>query len=136
MNWYLKVLKDYAVFTGRARRQEYWMFTLFHIIALIVATVLDSMLGLSFKVGDESLMYGYIYLLYNLAVLIPGLAVLVRRLHDIGKTGWYALIALIPIIGAIWLIVLLCRDSDPGDNNYGSNPKGEIHSDEVNQQLT
>ncbi|HEX8378547.1 MAG TPA: DUF805 domain-containing protein [Pedobacter sp.] len=136
MNWYLKVLKDYAVFTGRARRQEYWMFTLFHIIALIAATVLDSMLGLSFKVGDESLMYGYIYLFYNLAVLIPGLAVLVRRLHDIGKSGWFALIALIPIIGAIWLIVLLCSDSNPGDNQYGPNPKEGILLEGANEQLT
>jgi uncharacterized membrane protein YhaH (DUF805 family) len=136
MNWYLKVLKDYAVFTGRARRQEYWMFTLFHIIALIIATILDSLLGWSFKVGDASLAYGYIYLFYNLAVLIPGLAVLVRRLHDVGKSGWFALIALIPIIGVIWLLVLICRDSDPGDNNYGSNPKEEIFPSQASEQLT
>jgi uncharacterized membrane protein YhaH (DUF805 family) len=119
MNWYLAVLKNYAGFSGRARRKEYWMFVLFNMIFIIVAMILDNVLGLT--VGE--LPYGAFYLLYALAVLIPGLAVSVRRLHDVGKSGWMILIALIPIIGAIWLLVLTVTDSNPGENQYGPNPK-------------
>jgi uncharacterized membrane protein YhaH (DUF805 family) len=119
MKWYLKVLKQYADFTGRARRTEYWMFVLFNFIFIIIATILDNILGLTFG----ALPYGVFYLLYALAVLIPGLAVAVRRLHDIGKSGWMILISLIPIVGAIWLLVLLVTDSNPGENEYGPNPK-------------
>ena len=119
MNWYLKVLKQYADFSGRARRKEYWMFVLFNLIFAIVAMILDNILGLTVGV----LPYGVFYFLYTLAVLIPGLAVAVRRLHDVGRSGWMILIALIPLIGAIWLLVLMVADSNPGKNQYGSNPK-------------
>lgn len=119
MNWYLKVLKQYADFSGRARRKEYWMFVLFNNIFAMVAVILDNVLGLT--AGEER--YGVFYYLYILAVLIPGLAVSVRRLHDVGKSGWMILIVLIPIIGAIWLLVLLVTDSNPGENQYGPNPK-------------
>lgn len=120
MNWYLKVLKQYADFNGRARRQEYWMFVLFNIIFSVVAAILDNVLGLaSPEVG-----YGILTGLYSLAVLIPSLAVAVRRLHDTSRSGWWIFIALVPIIGGIWLIVLLAQDSTPGDNEYGPNPKG------------
>lgn len=121
MNWYLKVLNQYADFNGRARRQEYWMFTLFNIIFAFSAIMLDNLFGLSNS--EEG--FGPIYFIYGLAVLIPGLAVGVRRLHDIGKSGWMLLVSLIPIIGAIWLIVLLVTDSESGDNQYGPNPKGD-----------
>lgn len=120
MNWYLKVLKQYADFKGRARRKEYWMFVLFNMIFTIVAMILDRITGLT--IGE--LPYGVFYVVYMLAVLIPGLAVMVRRLHDISKSGWMVLIALIPIVGAIWLIVLAVQDSTPGENQYGPNPKG------------
>ncbi len=119
MNWYLKVLKQYADFSGRARRKEYWMFALFNFIFLIVAMILDNVLGLT--AGE--LPYGVFYFLYAFAVLIPGLAVAVRRLHDVGKSGWMILIALIPIIGAIWLLVLMVTDSQQGTNKWGQNPK-------------
>jgi len=119
MNWYLKVLKDYAVFSGRARRKEYWMFTLFNIIFYITAMILDNILGTAI----EDVGYGLFYILYALAVLIPSLAVLVRRLHDVGKSGWMILVSLIPLIGAIWLLVLMVTDSHPGENQYGPNPK-------------
>ena len=119
MNWYVKVLKNYAVFSGRARRKEYWMFVLFNFIFSVIAMILDKILGLTF----ENVGYGPIYLLYCLAVFIPGLAVSVRRLHDIGKSGWFILISLIPFIGPIWLLVLMCTDSEPGENDYGPNPK-------------
>ncbi len=119
MNWYLKVLKQYADFSGRARRKEYWMFVLFNMIFAIVAMILDNVLGIVM----EGIGYGPLYGLYVLAMLIPGLAVAVRRLHDVGKSGWMILIVLIPLIGAIWLLVLMVTDSNPGENQYGQNPK-------------
>ena len=119
MNWYLKVLKQYADFSGRARRKEYWMFVLFNMIFAFFAMILDNILGFAI----EGIGYGPLYGLYTLAVLIPGLAVAVRRLHDVGKSGWMILIALIPLIGAIWLLVLTVTDSNPGENQYGKNPK-------------
>ena len=122
MKWYLKVLRQYADFSGRARRMEYWMFVLFNMIFAIVAAVLDNVLGLTFM---DQLPYGYLYFAYGLLVFIPGLAVGVRRLHDIGKSGWMFLIALIPLIGAIWLLVLFCQEGDRGDNKWGPNPKLE-----------
>lgn len=119
MEWYLKVMRQYADFSGRARRKEYWMFILFNIIFAIVAMILDNVLGIAFgQIG-----YGPIYVIYALAVLLPGLAVTVRRLHDVGKSGWMYFIVLIPIIGAIWILVLMCTEGDSGSNEYGSNPK-------------
>ena len=119
MNWYLKVLKEYANFNGRARRKEYWMFTLFNIIFGGIAMILDSVFGIAI----EGVGYGPLYGVYVLLLFIPGLAVAVRRLHDIGKSGWMILIALIPVIGAIWILVLMVTDSNPGENLYGANPK-------------
>ncbi len=119
MNWYLAGLKNYAGFSGRARRKEYWMFTLFNMIFMIVAVILDNVLGLT-VVG---LPYGVFYFIYAFAVLIPRLAVAIRRLHDVGKSGWMILITFIPLIGSIWLLVLMVTDSDPGENQYGANPK-------------
>ena len=119
MNWYLKVLKQYADFKGRARRSEYWMFTLFNVIFGVVAIILDNVLGIAFPfVG-----YGPLYLLYILSMFIPGLAVLVRRLHDIGKSGFMFFIVLIPIVGVIWMFILLVTDSQSGANKWGANPK-------------
>ena len=121
MNWYLKVLKQYADFNARARRKEYWMFALFNMIFGGIAMGLDNILGIGF---GEIGVYGPLYILYTLAVFIPGLAVVVRRLHDVGKSGWMMLIALIPLIGAIWLLVLMLTDGNFGENEYGVNPKG------------
>jgi len=120
MQWYLKVLKQWSDFKGRARRKEYWMFTLFNIIFFIIAAILDNILGLKFM---PEIPYGYIYLLYTLFIIVPSLAVAVRRLHDVGKSGWFYLIAFIPIIGAIWLLVLFVTDGKPGENQWGMNPK-------------
>jgi uncharacterized membrane protein YhaH (DUF805 family) len=119
MFWYLAVLKKYAVFSGRARRKEYWMFVLFNIIFFVVAIVLDNVLG----TASEDLGYGVICGLYSLAVILPGLAAVVRRLHDVGKSGWWIFISLVPLVGSIWLLVLLATDSQPGENQYGPNPK-------------
>ena len=121
MNYFIDCLtKKYACFSGRARRQEYWLFVLFNFIAStilkFIAGALISMTGLA--------VLAIIPLLYSLAVLIPGFAVLFRRLHDTGRSGWWWLIGFIPLIGIIVLIVFCCLDSQPGDNQYGPNPKG------------
>jgi uncharacterized membrane protein YhaH (DUF805 family) len=119
MKWYLMVLKNYANFSGRARRTEYWMFALFNFIFIIAAMILDNVLGT--KIG--MLPYGVFYFLYVLAILVPSLAVGVRRLHDVGKSGWFYFIVLVPLIGGIWLLVLFCTDSVAGENKWGANPK-------------
>ena len=119
MNWYLKVLKQYADFSGRARRKEYWMFTLFHVIFTYVLMFLFAFVGGAL---DTPLMLLLMYL-YPLAVFIPALAVTVRRLHDIGKSGVYILVGLIPIAGPIWLLVLLCMEGEYKTNQWGKNPK-------------
>jgi len=121
MNYFIDCLtKKYACFSGRARRQEYWLFVLFNFIAStilkFIAGALISMTGLA--------VLAIIPLLYSLAVLIPGFAVLFRRLHDTGRSGWWWLIGFIPLIGIIVLIVFCCLDSQPGENQYGPNPKG------------
>lgn len=128
MNWYIKVLKNYAVFSGRATRKEYWMFVLFNFIFGLVAYLIDLGIGLLTFAVFGFFGFGLLYFLYTLAVLVPSLAVSVRRLHDVGKSGWYLLINLIPIVGPIWFLVLLCIDSQPGDNIHGPNPKGEEES--------
>jgi uncharacterized membrane protein YhaH (DUF805 family) len=119
MKWFVKCMKQYADFGGRARRTEFWMFVLFNIIFSVIASLIDRAIG--FKIG--AIQMGIIGLIYSLAVLIPALAVSVRRLHDIGKSGWMVLINLIPLIGLIWFIVLMVKDSQPGENQYGPNPK-------------
>ena len=168
MNWYLQVLKKYAVFSGRARRKEYWMYTLFCVIFGIVAMIIDNIAGTTFKytytMGDTTIPvnvgYGYIYAAYGLATFIPGIAVGVRRLHDVGKSGWFYLLCVLPLIVgyalifigiqnhliaalvlgvllallslglAIWLLVLFCTNGTPGENKYGPNPK-EIPADPI-----
>lgn len=119
MKWYLKVLKQYADFSGRARRKEYWMFVLFNMCFTFLAMILDNVLGIAI----DTVGYGPFYMLYFLAVTIPSVAVGVRRLHDIGKSGWMFLIVLIPIVGFIWLIALMTFDSKQGANKWGDNPK-------------
>ena len=113
MNWYLKCWKQYADFTGRARRTEYWMFAL---VNFGIALLLELILGFTF-------LYFLTYV-YSLAIFIPSLAVCVRRLHDIGRSGWWYLIGLVPVVGWIILIIWFCTDSQPGANKWGKNPKG------------
>ncbi|MBR3956769.1 MAG: DUF805 domain-containing protein [Kiritimatiellae bacterium] len=121
MNYFIDCLtKKYACFSGRARRQEYWMFVLFNIIACIIVGVIS---GVLVSVTNVTA-FAYLGTIYSLAVLIPGFAVLFRRLHDTGRSGWWWLIGFIPLIGAIVLIIFCCLDSQPGENQYGPNPKG------------
>ena len=119
MNWYLEVLKKYAVFSGRARRKEYWYFVLFNIIISIVLVMIDGMTGSFSAEGGLGLLSG----IYTLAVLIPSVAVSVRRLHDTNRSGWWLLISLVPLIGGLVLLVFLVFDSEPEENQYGANPK-------------
>jgi uncharacterized membrane protein YhaH (DUF805 family) len=121
MNWYLEVLKKYAVFDGRARRKEYWYFFLINTVISIFLAFIDSFTGTI----SEDVGIGLLDGLYALAVLIPGTAVTVRRLHDTDRSGWWILIGLIPVIGGIALLVFMVLDSTPGDNQYGPNPKVE-----------
>ena len=115
MKWFLKCFNQYADFSGRARRSEYWFFYLFNLLIIFgIITV---------GVGINSEIFMGLYFLYLIAVIIPNLSVTVRRLHDTGKSGWMILISLIPLIGPIWLFVLLVTDSQPGDNKWGPNPK-------------
>ncbi|WP_410769939.1 DUF805 domain-containing protein [Fontibacillus sp. BL9] len=113
MEWYLKVLQNYVGFQGRARRKEYWMFVLFNFIISFVLGFISGLLNLPNVLGY----------LYALAVLIPSIALVFRRLHDTGKSGWWALISFVPVAGAIILLVFMCLDSDEGTNQYGPNPK-------------
>jgi uncharacterized membrane protein YhaH (DUF805 family) len=113
MEWYIKVIQNYVGFSGRARRKEYWMFVVFNVIISVILSLLQSLIHIQ----------PFLTSLYSLAVLLPSLAVSIRRLHDTGRTGWWVLIALIPIIGSIILIVFMCLDSQEGDNQYGPNPK-------------
>jgi uncharacterized membrane protein YhaH (DUF805 family) len=112
MNWYLKVLNQYSDFNGRARRKEYWMFALVNFIISLAIVGLDNALGQSFSYTGNVLGAGVFNSIYNLLILIPSLAVAVRRLHDVGKSGWMLLIGLIPLVVAIWLLILLLRDSE------------------------
>ncbi len=118
MNYYLKVLKNYATFTGRARRKEFWMYFLIFNIFSIPVAIADIMLNTGNKMS----------VLYTLAFLLPTIAVIVRRLHDIGKSGWWYLISLIPLVGLIGFLVLMCLDGTRGENKYGLDPKKEIYT--------
>ena len=118
MNTYLHVLRKYAIFSGRASRKEYWVFYLYNFTFSAIAVLLDNIL----RIAIENIGYGPIYVVYILALFIPALAVTVRRLHDVGKSGWMILIALIPLVGPIWLIVLLASKGNPEDNPFGDKP--------------
>ncbi|SIS75618.1 Uncharacterized membrane protein YhaH, DUF805 family [Neptunomonas antarctica] len=111
MEYFTGALKKYADFTGRARRKEYWMFILFYMIFYAILTVIDSFIGTMLLSS-----------LYALGMLIPSISIAARRLHDTGRTGWWQLIAFIPLLGAIVLIVFLAQDSRE-ENKFGANPK-------------
>ena len=119
MNWYLDVLRKYAVFRERARRREYWLFFLVSTIIFVGLSIIDVATGTFSPAVSIGLLGG----LYSLATLIPGIAVTVRRLHDTDRSGWWLLIGVIPVIGALALFIFLVLDSQPGENRYGPSPK-------------
>lgn len=112
MNWYVSVLKNYVGFSGRARRTEYWMFALVSAAITIVLTAIDVALDMRILAA-----------IYGIAVLLPGLAVAVRRLHDTDRSGWWLLIGLVPLIGPIVLLVFLASEGTHGPNQHGADPK-------------
>lgn len=114
------VLSKYVTFNGRARRSEYWWFALFYVILAIVASIIDA------SMGTDAGRTGPVTSILSLVLLLPSLAVGVRRLHDIGRKGWWILLGLIPLVGTIILIVWFCKDSDAGPNAYGPSPKVAI----------
>lgn len=116
MEWYLMPLQKYAQFSGRSRRKEYWMFFLGNLIIGFALGMVDAVTGI-----------GFLGILYMLATLIPGIAVSIRRLHDTGKSGWWLLIGLVPLVGAIALIVFMATEGTRGPNEFGPDPKsGEL----------
>ena len=119
MNWFLAALKKYATFSGRAQRSEYWYFVLFYFVIFIGLAIVDGITG-SF---DEEAGMGLLGSLFVIAMLIPSLAVGVRRLHDTNRSGWWLLVSIIPVIGLIVLVVFTIQDSQPGQNQFGPNPK-------------
>lgn len=129
IDYYLNVLKfKYADFDGRARRSEFWYFGLCNFLVILILGSIGFMI-------DPSV--GLVLIgLYWLAVLVPSIAVLVRRLHDVGKSGWFYFVAFIPFIGGIWLLVLECTDSVYGENQYGPNPKGIGNNDNYDDQIS
>ncbi|MFQ6197001.1 DUF805 domain-containing protein [Streptomyces sp. NPDC000405] len=113
MRWFVEVLKKYAVFKGRARRREYWMFTLISCIIAIVLMAADEIFGTGEIIQN----------VYTVALFLPCITVMVRRLHDTDCSGWWALFSLVPLVGFITVMVFMCLDSTPGDNEHGPNPK-------------
>jgi len=111
MNYYLKVLKNYAVSNGRATRSEYWYFTLFNIIIMFLLSFTEGLMGFSLE-REDSVFAG----VYQLTVLIPSIAVAIRRMHDVNKSGWFILVP-------IYNLILSLRDGTKGDNKYGPDPK-------------
>ncbi|AWN23516.1 DUF805 domain-containing protein [Deinococcus irradiatisoli] len=120
MNEFVQVFRKWNVFSGRARRREYWMFTLFYFVFGIVFGILDVVFG---TVGESSASVGLFYGVYSLVMLFPSLAVLCRRLHDAGYNNWWLLISLVPLIGQLVLLIFTLQDSQPGSNKWGPNPK-------------
>ena len=125
MEMMIALLKKYADFQGRARRAEYWMFVLFQLLAVAI-------LGLILSGGktDSATATGLMALV-TLGLLLPSIAVTVRRLHDTNRTGWWILISFLPLIGGLWLLVLTVLDGTPTSNRFGPDPKGRGDADQA-----
>ena len=121
MNWYLKVLGKYATFDGRARRQEYWMFTLVNFVIVVALAIISVVLG---KASPKAfIVMDIVLVIYLLLILLSSLGVTVRRLHDTNRSGWWFWISLVPFVGGIILFVFTVLDSAPGSNLYDPSPK-------------
>ena len=119
MEWYLRVVKKYAVFSGRSRRKEYWMFCLINTLISVALMVVDDTMGTALPGGSLGLTGS----IYSLAVLVPMIAVTVRRLHDTNRSGGWILLLFIPVLGTLALFVFMVMDGNAGDNAYGPDPK-------------
>jgi uncharacterized membrane protein YhaH (DUF805 family) len=119
VNYYFEAFRKYAVFNGRATRREYWYFTLVNILAVLGVGLIDQFMGtFNFAVG-----YGPLSAIYTLTMILPGLGVSIRRLHDTGRSGWWFLITIIPVIGLLVFLYFALLDSDPDSNDYGVSTK-------------
>ena len=118
MEWYLKVFRQYSDFESRARRKEYWMFLLVNlVVSMVVGVAVGTLQGLGVP-GASALSW-----VYAAITIVPSIAVGARRLHDIGRSGWWQLIAIVPLLGVIVLLFWAAADGTPGSNLYGANPK-------------
>jgi uncharacterized membrane protein YhaH (DUF805 family) len=120
MEWMLLPLKRYADFSGRSRRKEYWMFVLGMVIAVIALSIVERLVGLGGMVGG---VYGPLTVLFFLAIIVPGIAVQVRRFHDQDKSGWFVLLSFIPFVGGLIVLVFMCLEGTRGPNRFGEDPK-------------
>lgn len=135
MKWFIKCLKNYATFKGRARLKEYWMFTLIYMMILFILGILMGITGpetyfdeqtysmVTAESGTTYIIISILFTIFSLATVLPAIAVTVRRLHDTGKSGWWYFINFIPFIGAFILLVFLVLDGEVNENQYGPNPK-------------
>ena len=126
MNWYLEVIKNnYANFSGRARRKEYWMFALVNtiIITILYAILISSIDMNTGEMSGLGSIIGIVLGIYSLAIIVPSLAVTIRRFHDQDKSGWMFLLAFIPAIGGLIVFVFMCLEGTKGDNRFGPDPK-------------
>ena len=135
--WKKAFVKNYANFNGRARRSEYWYYTLMNIIIVVGIQILTGIFA-AMQSGVIAMVFGALYIIFALASIVPSLAVTVRRLHDIGKSGSFFFIAFIPLIGSIWLLVLMCTEGNTGENAYGPDPKNQssMNDDALDSHLT
>jgi uncharacterized membrane protein YhaH (DUF805 family) len=123
MHYLTDPIKQYAVFTGRATRKQFWMWTLWVMGISIVLGIIDEVSGAQIQIGDSGLMpIGILSSLFSLGLLLPALAIAVRRLHDTGRSGWWYLLIFVCCFGGIVLIVFYCLPSSLEDNKYGPNP--------------
>jgi uncharacterized membrane protein YhaH (DUF805 family) len=128
LQWVMRALQQYAVFRGRARRSEFWWFVAFQFLVVIAAAIVFGIVGSIFGAASNFAQLGYS--LVALSLFVPALAVAVRRLHDSGKSGWWYLIAFVPL-GGIVLLIFLCQDSQPSQNEWGPNPKEYALADQA-----
>ena len=120
------LMHNYANFNGRASRSEYWWFFLFGFLAVIPAMILDGLTGIVLIDAGAGISYGPFYVLTGLGFLLPGISVMVRRLHDSGRSGWWYFIGLVPCVGFIILLVFLVQDGQPHPNDYGEVPTNTL----------
>lgn len=126
LEWMLMPLKRYADFSGRSRRKEYWLFVLGVLIAAIILSIVEGILGLSGMVAGA---YGPLTLIFLLGIIVPSIAVQVRRFHDQDKSGWFVLLSLIPFVGSLIVLVFMCLDGTKGPNRFGPDPKNPAASE-------
>ncbi|MDC0149425.1 DUF805 domain-containing protein [Candidatus Poseidoniales archaeon] len=120
------LMHNYANFNGRASRSEYWWFFLFGFLAVIPAMILDGLTGIVLIDAGAGISYGPFYVLTGMGILLPGISVMVRRLHDSGRSGWWYFIGLVPCVGFIILLVFLIQDGQPHPNDYGEVPTNTL----------